>query len=87
MIAARRVGGTGCFTAGFLSAALGIGFETQSEPRPGGAPSPDPVSRAIGPLTHFLWQWAAQIGIAVLVLAAVLFAVSYWLLRPPRRSA
>lgn len=87
MITARRVGGTSCLSAGLLSAALGIGFETQSEPWPGGAPYPDELSRAIGPLTHLLWQWAAQLGAVVLVLAAILFAVAYWLLRPPQRNA
>ena len=87
MTAARRIVGIGCLGAGFLSAVVGIGLETQSEPWPGGAPYPDELSRAIGPLTHFLWGWAAQIGIIFLVLTLILFVACYLLMRPPRRNA
>lgn len=87
MTTARRVGGTSCLAAGFLSAVLGFSLEMQIEPKPGSPPYPDDLSRAIGPLTDLLWRWATQVGMVALVLAVVLFAISYWLLRPPRRNA
>lgn len=54
---------------------------------PGRPGYPDDLDKAIGPLTNFLWAFAARIGIVAFVLAAILFAISYWLFRPPRREA
>jgi hypothetical protein len=45
------------------------------------------LDRAIGSLNHFVWELAARLGLIAFVLAAVLFAISYWLLGPPHRKA
>lgn len=78
--------GRGCAVNGFLSAAVAVSVRVQDEPWPGFT-YPDDVDRAIGSLNHFAWALAARIGLVALILAAVLFALSYWLLGPPRRKA
>ena len=45
------------------------------------------IDRAMGPLNDFVWALAARGGLAFLILAAFLFALTYWLLGPPRRKA
>ena len=83
----RAAWGGGCLVNGFLSTAVAVSFRVQDEPWSGRMPYQDDLDRAIGPLTHFVWALAARIGLAAFVLAAILFALSYWLLGPPHRKA
>ena len=84
---ARSAWARGCLLSGMLSAVVGISLQVQDQPWSGRPVYPDDLDKAIGPLTNLLWAFAARIGIAAFVLAALLFAVSYWLFRPPRREA
>jgi hypothetical protein len=83
----RAAWGDGCFVNGLLSTAVALSFRVQDEPWSGRLQYPDDLDRAIGSLTHFVWALAARVGLATLVLAAVLFALSYWLLGPPHGKA
>jgi hypothetical protein len=79
--------GGGCFANGLLSSAVAVGFGVQDELWSGRSPYPVDLDRAIGSLNHFVWELAARLGLIAFVLAAVLFAISYWLLGPPHRKA
>ncbi len=83
----RSAWGRGCLVNGLLSTVVGVSFRAQDESWSGHMPYTEDLDRAIGPLTHFVWALAARIGLAAFVLAAVLFALSYWLLGPPHRKA
>jgi hypothetical protein len=83
----RSAWGAGCFINGLLSTAVAAGFRTQNDFWAGGSQYAEDLNRAIGPLTHFAWEMAARVGLVALVLAVVLFALSYWLLGPPHRKA
>ena len=82
---AKSVWARGCLVNGMLSAAVGLGLQVQDQPWSGRPGYPDELDKAIGPLTNLLWAFAERIGIVAFVLAAILFAISYWLFRPPRR--
>lgn len=84
---AKSVWARGCLVNGVLSAVVGVGLQAQDQPWFGRPVYPDDLDKAIGPLTNLLWAFAARIGIVAFVLAAILFAISYWLFRPPRREA
>lgn len=75
----------GCLAGGVLSAVAGISLQVWDHPWSGQPGYPDDLEKAVGPMTGLLWAFAARIGIVALALAAILFAVSYWLFRPPRR--
>jgi len=62
-------------------------FACKDEPWSGGPGYMQEIDRAVGPLNDFLWALAARGAISILLLAAVLFALTYWLLGPPRRKA
>jgi hypothetical protein len=79
--------GRGCLVNGLLSAAVAAGFGTQDEFWSGRSGYMEDLDQAIGPLNHFVWALAARVGLIALMLAAVLFALSYWLLGPPHRKA
>ena len=83
----RSTWGAGCFINGLLSTTVAIGFHVQDNLWTGRSGYTEDLDRAIGPLTHFVWALAARVGLVALVLAAVLFALSYWLLGPPHRKA
>jgi hypothetical protein len=83
----RSTWGVGCLINGLLSAAVAIGFCVPDDLGTGRSQYVEDLDRAIGPLTHFVWALAARIGLIVLIMAAILFALSYWLLGPPRRKA
>ena len=84
---AKSAWARGCLVNGMLSAVVGVTLQVQDAPWSGRPGYPDDLERAIGPLTNFLWVFAARIGIVAFVLAAIFFAISYWLFRPPRREA
>ncbi|MGC2413190.1 MAG: hypothetical protein WA459_10910 [Stellaceae bacterium] len=84
---ARSGWGRGCLVNGLLSAAVAIGFRAQDDLWAGRPQYTEDLDRAIGPLTHFVWALAARIGLIALILATVLFALSFWLLGPPHRKA
>lgn len=86
-MSARRAWGRGFLVDGFLSMAVGISFQLQNPSWPEESPYQYDLDRAIGPLTHFIWVFAARIGLFALILAALLFALGYWLLSPPHRQA
>ncbi len=83
----RSAWGRGCLVNGLLSAAVAVGFRVQDDSWAGPSRYLEDLDRAIGPLTPFLWALAARIGLIALVLATILFALSYWLLGPPHRKA
>jgi hypothetical protein len=83
----RYTWGRSCLANGLLSAAVSVGFRVQDDLWVGRSQYVEDVDRAIGPLTHFVWALAARIGLVALILAMVLFALSYWLLGPPHRKA
>ncbi len=83
----RSAWGHGCLFNGLLSAAVAVSLQVQDEPWLGGSSFAQDLDRAIGPLTHFVWALAARAGLVALILAAVLVALSYWLLGPPHRKA
>jgi hypothetical protein len=83
----RSAWARGCLVSGMLSAVVGVSLQVQDQPWSGRPVYPDDLDKAIGPLTNLLWAFAARIGIVAFVLAAILFAISYWLFRPPRREA
>ena len=70
-----------------LSAAVGVSIQVRDQAWSGRQAYPDELDKAIGPLTDLLWGFAAWIGFAAFLLAAILFAISYWLFRPPQREA
>jgi cbb3-type cytochrome oxidase subunit 3 len=82
---AKSLWARGCLVNGMLSAVVGISFQLQDAPWSGQPGYADDIDKAIGPMTGLLWAFAARIGVVALVLAAILFATSYWLFRPPRR--
>jgi hypothetical protein len=86
-MSARAVWARGCLVSGMLSGVVGIGLQVQDAPWSGRPVYPDDLDKAIGPLTNFLWAFAARIGIAAFVLAMILLAISVWLFKPPRRQA
>jgi hypothetical protein len=79
--------GRGCLANGVLSAAVAVGSGIQDDLWAGRSQYMDEIDRAIGPLTNFIWELAARIGLVALILAAILFALSYWLLGPPHHKA
>ena len=83
----RRDAGFGCLAGGLVSAAIGIGLDTQVEPSAGSPRYLSYLERAIGPLSRFAWEIVGWIGFGALLLALILFVASYWLLGPPRRNA
>lgn len=83
----RNAWGAACFINGLLSTALAVGYRVQDDFWAGRSPFAEDLDRAIGPLTNFVWAFAARIGLVALILGAVLFALSYWLLGPPHRKA
>jgi len=84
-VSARSAWGRGCLVDGLLSVAVGVGFRLQEEPWSNGSQYMRDLDRAIGPLTPFVWALAAWAGLAALMLATVLLALSWWLLGPPHR--
>jgi len=86
-MSAKLAWGRGFLVNGFLSAAVGVGFQLHSPSWPEESQYQYDLDRAIGPLTKFVWAFAARVGLAALILAAALFALSYWLLSPPHRKA
>jgi hypothetical protein len=86
-MSARRAWGRGFLVDGLLSVAVGIGFQLQSPSWPEESQYQYDLDRAIGPLNHFIWIFVAKIGLLALILAVLLFALGYWLLRPPHRQA
>jgi hypothetical protein len=83
----RAAWGRGCFVNGLLSMGVGIGFWIQEEPGSGRPGYSDDLERAIRPLVDFIWSLVAWAGLAALILAAILLALSWWLLDPPHRRA
>ena len=83
----RSAWGIGCFIDGLLSAAAAIDFRVQDDLWLGRSHYAENVEHAIGPLAHFGWALAGRLGVVALVLAAVLLALSFWLLGPPHRKA
>ena len=83
----RSAWGRGCLVNGLLSAAVAVGFRVQDDFGAGRSQYAEDLDRAIGPLTHFVWELAARIGLVALILATVLVALGYWLLGPPHRKA
>jgi len=83
----RDAWGTGCFVTGLLSTAVALGARVRDDLWTGRSLYGEDLDRAIGPLTHFLWALAARVGLIALVMAIILFAVSYWLIGPPHRKA
>ncbi len=83
----RSVWGAGCFINGLLSTAVAVSFHVQDDLWAGRSRYAENLDRAIGPLTGFVWALAARIGLIALIIAIILFALSYWLLGPPRRKA
>lgn len=81
----RSAWGRGCFINGVLTIALGL--RVQDDLWSGRSSYMEELDRAIGPLTHFVWALAARLGLIAFMLAAALFAISYWLLGPPHRKA
>lgn len=84
---ARSAWGAGCLANGVVSLGVALGFRVQDELWSGRSSSVEDIDRAIGPLTHVVWALAARVGLIALAAAAILFAISYWLLRPPHRKA
>jgi hypothetical protein len=84
---ARSAWRTGCFANSLVSLGVAAGFRVQDELWSGRSPYVEDIDRAIGPLNHLLWALAARAGLVALAVAAVLFAISCWLLRPPHRKA
>jgi hypothetical protein len=83
---ARAAWGTGCFANGLLSSGVALSLRVQDDPWAGRSSYMDDIDRAIGPLTPFVWALAARLGLIALILAAVLFVLSCWLLGPPHRK-
>jgi hypothetical protein len=83
----RSAWGAGCFINGLLSTTVAVGSRVQDDLWAGRSQYSEDLDRAIGPLTHFVWVLTARIGIIALMLAVVLFTLSYWLLGPPHRKA
>ena len=83
----RSAWSRGCLVNSLLSAGVAFGFRVQDDLWVGRSQYAEDLDRAIGPLTHFIWALAARAGLIALILAAVLFALSYWLLGPPHRKA
>jgi hypothetical protein len=79
--------GAGCFVNGLLSTAVAVGARVQDDFWEGRSQYAGNLDRAIGPLTHFVWVWAARISLIALILAMGLFAISYWLMSPSHRKA
>ena len=76
------------FAGGLCCAAIATGSRIQDEPWSDGGPGyMQEIDRAMGPLNNLVWELAARGGLAILVLAALLFALTYWLLGPSRRKA
>ena len=84
---ARAAWGTGCFANGVLSIGVAVGLQAQNGGLSGRSVYMDDIGRAIGPLTHLVWAFAARLGVIALLLATVLFVLSYWFLGPPHRKA
>jgi len=72
---------------GLLSTAVAVSFHVQDDLWAGRSQYAEDLDRAIGPLTGFVWVLVARIGLIASVMAAILFALSYWLLGPPHRKA
>ena len=75
------------FVGGLFTGAIAAGSRVQDEPWSGGPGYMHDIDRAIGPLDNFLWALTARGGLAVLVVAGLLFALTYWLLGRPQRKA
>ncbi len=84
---ARSAWGGGFLVNGLLSMGVAFGLRVQDDLWAGRSSYMEDIDRAMGPLTHFVWALAARLGLIALILAAVLFALSCWLLGPPHRKA
>jgi len=71
------------FVGGLATGAIAAGSRVQDEPGYGAPGYMQEIERAIGPFNDVLWALAATGGLAALVLAGLLFALTYWLLGPP----
>ena len=83
---ARSAWARGCLANGLLSAVVAFSFRTQDDLWVGRSQYTENLDRAIGPLTHFIMGLAARVGLVALILAAILFVLSYWLVRPPHHK-
>ena len=83
----RSAWGICCIANGMLSAAVAARFSVMNETWSDRSSYMEDLDRAIGPLTHFVWVLAAQIGVVALILAAILFALSCWFFGSPHRKA
>jgi hypothetical protein len=84
---ARSAWGGGCLANGLLSMGVALGLRVQDDLWADRSSYMEDLDRAMGPLTPFVWALAARLGLIALILATVLFALSYWLLGPPHRKA
>ncbi len=83
----RSAWGVGCFINGLLSTAVAVGARVQNDLWMSQSHYAEDLDRAFGSVAHFVSALAARVGIIALILAAALFALSYWLLNPPHRKA
>jgi hypothetical protein len=86
---ARVAWGRLCLVDGAMSVALGIAslvLNGQADRPPGFGYGQD-IERSVGPmpLPGAFWAHATYLGIAVVALGAILFALSYWLFAPNHR--
>jgi hypothetical protein len=84
---ARSAWGGGFLVNGLLSMGVALSHRVQGDLWAGRSSYMEDIDRAMGPLTHFVWALAARLGLIALILAAALFALSFWLLGPPHRKA
>ncbi len=85
-VTVKSVWGRGCLVNGVLSAIAAVGVRVEDGRGPGEFVYPNDLDRVIGPLNHLVWAFLARAGLVFFVLAAVLIAISYWLLGPPHRK-
>lgn len=83
----RSAWARGCLANGLLSAVVAFSFRAQDDLWVGRSRYYEDLDRAIGPVADFVWALAARTGLIALILAAILFVLSYWLFRPPHRDA
>lgn len=81
----RSAWGACCLIDALLS--TGVALRAQDEFWSGRSQYAEDLDRAIGPLTSYAGAFVARVGLITLILAAVLFALGYWLLGPPHRKA
>ena len=78
----RSAGGVGCLFNGFLSGILGSSILVQDDLLSGHSQYMADLERAAGSVAHFALVLGAWVGIAALGLGAVLFTLSWLLLKP-----